>query len=829
MLKILKQILKIDIVKYLYYNYFCKNVLRKSKCKIIPYKHSIVRLSKKSKIVLDGNVFLNCNRMLGSKAETYFILNGECELVLKGDVKIRYGSTIQINNGARAIFNHFTSNVGINIQCNKEIIIGEDCMIGRNALIYDSAYHPTGTTIASMSVSQSPVHIGNHVWLGANSVIMQGSDIGDGSIIGTNACVSGKIAPGSFVSPNFDQPTISGMMWARSMSDLKDAEKYRIKFDTVNADKFDTTDVESKVYSILSSNITSVDFKNNESLIDSGAIDSLGLISIVALLEEKFSVKIPFTAVNADNFNSVHNIASLIVGIDNANVKSCEKVCEEIRLDPFDFDTKETEKSVVQRLMENALINPNDVAIIANEKETTYGELADMIVSVRNWLYENGARKGDCIAVQAIHEDICIALYYAIHLSGAKLVPVEKSAVQDRIREIALETKCKLIVSLKEENEEIWHSYDEVRSISHTIKFNGGVKVLYPDLDLPCEMIFTTGTTGKSKGVLMTHRHISWYAYSVAKGIGMKRKNRFLLTTPLNHAGGLRRTHLSLANGCCMVYMDGMNDLQKYFDYIERYKVTSLYLPPVAIRILLTRTGEELSKFKEQIDFVYSSSSPLPIGDCESLRKILPDTRLYNAYEASETPGVSAYNYNVDNILKNCMGVANDGVELAVLTGYGKIVTTPNIEGQICVKSKMNMQEYYMEPELTKGVWRDGWFVSNDLGYLDDQGNVYYNGRKGDVINIGGYKISPVDVEEIALLSGVVSECVCIESFDEFGVPYLKLLVVPKNDDKFISSELGRFLSSKLEAYKIPRRIERVDGIKRTFNGKIDRKAYRQT
>ncbi|UKI37557.1 MAG: acyl--CoA ligase [Clostridiales bacterium] len=212
------------------------------------------------------------------------------------------------------------------------------------------------------------------------------------------------------------------------------------------------------------------------------------------------------------------------MGIDNANVKSCEKVCEEIRLDPFDFDTKETEKSVVQRLMENALINPNDVAIIANEKETTYGELADMIVSVRNWLYENGARKGDCIAVQAIHEDICIALYYAIHLSGAKLVPVEKSAVQDRIREIALETKCKLIVSLKEENEEIWHSYDEVRSISHTIKFNGELRFLYPDLDLPCEMIFTTGTTGKSKGVLMTHRHISWYAYSVAKGIGMKRQ-----------------------------------------------------------------------------------------------------------------------------------------------------------------------------------------------------------------------------------------------------------------------------------------------------------------
>lgn len=827
MLKILKQILKIDIVKYLYYNYFCKNVLRKSKCKIIPYKHSIVRLSKKSKIVLDGNVFLNCNRMLGSKAETYFILNGECELVLKGDVKIRYGSTIQINNGARAIFNHFTSNVGINIQCNKEIIIGEDCMIGRNALIYDSAYHPTGTTIASMSVSQSPVHIGNHVWIGANSVVMQGSNIGDGSIIGTNACVSGKIEPGSFVSPNFDKPTISGMMWARSMSDLKDAEKYQIKYSVINAAKCDIENVESKVYDILSSNITSVDFKNNKSLIDGGTIDSLGLISIVALLEEKFLLKIPFTAVNANNFNSVHNIAKLIVSIENTDVKKSEKVCENVQLEHVDFDVSETEKPVVQRLMENALINPNDIAIIANEKETTYGELADMIVSVRNWLYEKGARNGDCIAVQAVHEDNCIAAYYAIHLLGAKLVPVEKNALRDRISEIASETGCKLIISLINENKTGWYNYDELRSISHKAKFNGETGILYPDLDMPCEMIFTTGTTGKSKGVLMTHRHMSWYSYSVAKSIDMKRKNKFLLTTPLNHAGGLRRTHLSLANGCCMVYLDGLSDLNKYFDYIRRYRVTSLYLPPVAIRIILTRTGEELSKFKEQIDFVYSSSSPLPLGDCEKLKELLPNTRLYNAYEASETPGVSAYNYNVGSILKNCMGRANDGVEIGILIDNGKIVSTPNLEGKICIRSKMNMQEYYREPKLTNEVWKDGWFISNDLGYLDEQGNIYYSGRKGDVINIGGYKISPVDVEETALFSDLISDCVCIEERDEFDVPYLKLLVVPKNVADFNSAKLGKFLSDKLEAYKVPRIIEQVNKINRTFNGKIDRKSYR--
>ena len=583
---------------------------------------------------------------------------------------------------------------------------------------------------------------------------------------------------------------------------------------------------EEKIKKILVTNMSSIDFSSCNTLVDDRKIDSLGLITVVKLLENEFFIKIPFTSVNARNFNSVHNMAVLISSLKPEAEREVKET-EAIDLQPLNADIKETEKPVVQRLMENALANPTDDAIIANDKETTYQEMADMILSISKWLESKGVVEGDCVAVQSIHEDTCIATYYAIHLLGAKLVPVEKNAAQMRIKEITEDTKCKLIISLTKENDEIWHDYDEVRAISHNHHFSSETNIKYPDLDLPCEMIFTTGTTGKSKGVLMTHRHMSWYAYAVAECVEMKKKNRFLLTTPLNHAGGLRRTHLSLANGCCMVYMDGLSDLEKYFDYIEKYKVTSLYLPPVAIRILMTRTGKELSKFKNQIDFVYSSSSPLPVGDCEELSRLLPNTRLYNAYEASETPGVSAYNYNTANVLKNCMGKANPGVELAVLLEDGSIVITPNVQGQICVKSKMNMKEYYMEPELTKGVRKDGWFVSNDLGFMDENGNVYYNGRKGDVINIGGYKIAPTDVEEVALLSGFINECICIEALDEFKIPYLKLLVVVPDKSKFNATALGAFLSDKLEAYKVPRKIEITDKVEKTFNGKINRKAYR--
>lgn len=612
---------------------------------------------------------------------------------------------------------------------------------------------------------------------------------------------------------------------------LKIAESLYLQNDTPT--KYTTDNnvsvIEIRVSQVLSKNMQGIDFDNEKSLISDGIIDSLGLMTMLSVIEDEFKCKIPFRFVNKDNFDNIRSIAELISKLEHSNpevqfIRESSSIISEL----LNLDINDTNKSVVERILINANTSPDSIAIIANDKETSFKELANMIVSIGDWLKRGGIVQGDTVVVQAIHEDTCVACYYAIHLVGAVLVPVEKTATPIRIMEIAEDTNAKIIVSIQANNDsDKWFDYDQIRRVSNEGDYSANDAIVLPDIDSVCEMIFTTGTTGKSKGVLMTHRHISWYAYSVAKGLGMKKNNRFLLTTPLNHAGGLRRTHLSLANGCCMVYMDGISDLEKYFFYIEKYKVTSLYLPPVAIRILISRTGDELSRFKKQIDFVYSSSSPLPIGDCEELAKILPNTRLYNAYEASETPGVSMYDYNCGEIDNTCMGKPNDGVEFAIIDDNGKFIYEKNHQGQICVKSKMNMKEYYNSEELTKTVLKDEWFVSNDLGYIDSKGQLHYSGRKGDVINIGGYKIAPTDVEETALLSGMIDECVCIEDADELNVPCLKLLIVMKDKKSIDIRSLTDFMSQRLETYKIPRKIELVNSINRTFNGKIDRKSYR--
>ena len=487
------------------------------------------------------------------------------------------------------------------------------------------------------------------------------------------------------------------------------------------------------------------------------------------------------------------------------------------------LNIQDTDKTIVERIFAHAQSDPENPAIICDDEIVSYAQLKEMILNAYACLKKKGIGKEDKVLVQSIHNKLCIACYYAVHLLNAVLVPFEKNAPQERVLEIAGNTDAKLIISRNDTGKD-WCSYDEIGAYRNGADAWDGS---YPDIDSDCEMVFTTGTTGKSKGVLITHRNMSWYTYAIAKATEMKEGNRFFITTPLNHAGGLRRTHLSLANGCTVIYMDGLMNLKKYFSYIQNYRATSLYLPPVAIRVLMNSARDELMKYQDQIDFVYSSSSPIPAGDCEILREMLPKTRLYNAYEASETPGVSLYDYNTDRILKGCMGKANEGVELAILKEDGEITKEKEISGQICIKSPMNMHGYYKAAEITSSVFKDGWFVSSDLGHFDEEGNIYYDGRKGDVINIAGYKIAPTDVEEVALLDESIKECICIEAENKLGMPVLKLLVVPKNDS-FDSKALTKLIAAKLEPYKVPKLIETIEEVHKTFNGKIDRKYYRK-
>lgn len=721
--------------------------------------------------------------------------------------------------------------------------------------------------IATASRIMPNVRIGKNCIISAGSVVTQ--DVPENSVVAGNpAKVIGRFD--MFVASrlmnkgrSYDfknqqlPPEIAAAEWDFFMKS-RQTTAYQ---DTSNAANAEATDagidakvdvaVREKIIKVLSEGISGIDFEKETQLVTSGIFDSLSLITVVSLLEEAFSCKIPFEKVNADNFNSASRMVLLIQEVQKQTPpptpplkRRGAAVAFKGLGDPIAFDEAETWKPIVQRIFEHALKAPDDIAVIANDHETTYCEFVDMIYSISLWLKAKGVGQGDHVVVQASHEVTCPACWYAIHLVGAAAVPVEKTAPESRIQEIATATDSRFVIAKKAFVQGdlqsplrsgglairpvAWSSYDDVYAAQHKYEFTEDTAVEYPDINLVCDIVFTTGTTGKSKGVVLTHRQQSLCTAVATDSYALKKNSKFLVATPLNHVGGIRSTNFQLANGCCVVFMEGMGDLLKLFAVIEKHHVTSLFLPPASIRIIINRTGDRFSMFKHQIDFVLTSSSPLFASDCDGIRKLLPYSRLYNTYQATEIPGGTAYNYNEENFRPNCIGKPVRTMDMAILTEDGRFTKEAGVEGQMCAKGEMVMKGYYNEPELTRSVFKDGYFVSSDIGKFDADGYLYYIGRKDDVINLGGYKIAPTDVENIALQSGLVHECICIEDSDEYGIPFIKLLVVVADKSKFDPKALNTFLSDKLEKYKIPRTIEAVDALMKTYNGKTDRKAYRK-
>ena len=136
------------------------------------------------------------------------------------------------------------------------------------------------------------------------------------------------------------------------------------------------------------------------------------------------------------------------------------------------------------------------------------------------------------------------------------------------------------------------------------------------------------------------------------------------------------------------------------------------------------------------------------------------------------------------------------------------------------------MKGYVNEPQLTREVLIDGIVYTSDMGYIDENRFIYIAGRKGDVINVGGLKVAPTDVEEAALAYDGIEDCICIPVDDAILGKALKLLVVMNKTVPFDMKDIRIYMLGKLENYKVPRYYEQVDKIEKTYNGKINRKYY---
>lgn len=464
-------------------------------------------------------------------------------------------------------------------------------------------------------------------------------------------------------------------------------------------------------------------------------------------------------------------------------------------------------------------MTPDKTAVIATDCTVDYKTFWKYILGANQLLKEKHVKQGDRIVLEASHTVEYLTCCFAIHLLGAACVPVEKNAPENRIYEIANEVEASLVLTGKNPLEILG---GKLESLAYIV--NSGYE--FPSDNSLQDIVFTTGTTGKSKGVMITHREQMNISLAANIALNYGKDNIWMIPTPMNHGGGIRRMYMSLVRGSTVLLQDGFRNLKLFFDNMQQFKVTSVFMPPTAVHTILSLAGKELAKYDRQLDFLYSSGDVLQEIDKQKLNVLLPNVRKFDVYSSSEAGDVAFIDYNkVKPLNNNCVGKPYPGVEFYIVDeNYHPIKSSKENPGIIAVKSDSIMSGYWKEPELTKETVKNGIIYMADLGYVDEDGKLYLLGRRDDVINIGGLKVAPSEVEDVALHFPKISECVCVPYNNKIIGLCIKMYVVLKEGCVLDKEEIADYLKTKLEAYKIPKMFECVDSIPKTFNGKIDRK-----
>lgn len=429
-------------------------------------------------------------------------------------------------------------------------------------------------------------------------------------------------------------------------------------------------------------------------------------------------------------------------------------------------------------LRRNAEAAPGKEAIRKGARSVTYGELWDM---ARRMGDEMGDIGGRAVAFRATCEIETVARYFAIHMAGGVAVPLDKAMPEELF---------------------------------------GGISARLAATPPPegvADILFTTGTTGRQKGVMIGHGTIVANAENLVEAQGYASDVEFVVNGPLNHIGSLSKIYPTIYVGGTVVLVDGMRDLGAFFRAIETAKGerVATFLVPASIRMLLALGRKKLESLGGRIDFIETGAAPMAQADMETLCATLPTARLYNTYASTETGIISTYDFGRGECIAGCLGKPMRHSRMRI-----------GSDGHVECWGRTLMAGYYGDAELTRATMRDGVIRTNDMGTIDEEGRLRLTGRDDDVINTGGFKVNPTEVEDAAMGLAHVRDCVCVAAESKMAGTVLKLIVVTDGaelDKRALAAELGR----RLEPHKVPTVYERAESVRRTYNGKLDRKAYR--
>lgn len=483
--------------------------------------------------------------------------------------------------------------------------------------------------------------------------------------------------------------------------------------------------------------------------------------------------------------------------------------------------------SVVEAVYNHFLNFPEKLCLVDENREIKYKDFWNEIKYVAKYLMDRGIKKNECVLIECNQSIEYCVIGFAIQYMGGIFVPIELNSAREKILSIIDSTNSKLFITINGTHDTFNATYKDI--YNDFKNFTDDYTIEFPHLEDNCELLFTTGTTGKSKGILLNHKNVVAIAQNVAIGLEIKKDNIEIIPITLSHSHGLRRYYGNMINGSTCILIDGVIKIKKFYEFLEKYKATAIDLTPSALQIIFKLSKNKLSDYNKQLDYIQLGSSKLPDSDKEILRQLLPDVRLYDFYGSTEAGCSCLIDFNKDYKKHNSIGKPAYNAHFIIVDPKNfEIILKNNEHGLLATSGHMNMVTYWKQDELAKSITYNNYIVSSDLGYIDEEGFVYMLGRIDYVINYGGIKISPDEIETILIRYPNIKDCACMGISNEISGQIPIILYSLKEEVDFDLADFVKFVNKNIDANKLPKKYIEVNEILRASNGKILRNKLKE-
>jgi len=490
--------------------------------------------------------------------------------------------------------------------------------------------------------------------------------------------------------------------------------------------------------------------------------------------------------------------------------------------------------NVYQILTDSARLFDQKPAIIFKEKKISFFDLKANVLALARGLRVRGAGRGQKIVLYLPNCPEYVYSYLSSFLLGAVVIPLDYMLKTDELMACLSHSEAEFVIALPKPEID-WDAIKKsVPSLKTIISLGTDFEGLFQPGDFKAEAVaetepalimYTSGTTGQPKGILLNYKHLQGSPQAMKHFVDLSERDVKLCAIPLSHIGGFIYIQNCIIFGISLVLMDRFHPLE-FLKYVQEHKVTCFHIVPPMYTALLTL--KHIDQFDlSSLRWVVVFGAPNSPDILERFHKYCPNAKLLNGWGMTETCPPNTVT-PLDDPKIESVGKPAPNCEIHIVDDDDKSLPTGSV-GEIVIRGWVVMQEYYKDPQATLAAKRNGWFHTGDLGRFDAQGFLYIVGRKKEMIKVAGQIVYAPEVEAALCKHEAVLEAAVIGIADDMRGEAVKAFVVLKEGCHIEPLEIKYFAREHLANFKVPQTVEIRSALPKNRTGKIDKEALKQT